>query len=55
MSFYEFRLVAGDFDQDWDHGGHGKPFRWANRDEEENGEVQSMYRRRNHAILVEDD
>jgi hypothetical protein len=54
MSFYEFRLVAGDFDQDWDNVRNGKPFRWANRNEEKNGEVQSMYRKRNHAILVKD-
>jgi cyclophilin family peptidyl-prolyl cis-trans isomerase len=54
-SFYEFRLEAGDFDQDWDNCGHGKPFRWANRDEEESREVQSMYRKRNHAVLVEND
>lgn len=54
-SFYEFRLEVGDFDQDWDNCGHGKPFRWANRDDEENREVKSMYRKRNHAVLVEND
>jgi hypothetical protein len=33
--FHQFRLEAGDFDQDWDNCGQGKPFRWEDLDKGE--------------------